>query len=747
MAPQRAEAAPVLERPDANGAVAARGRQARRPDRDRGDRVLVTRHLVNHAPARGVPEADDAVGPAGGDQATAGYDGQARRESGVPCPRPGLPPGRQVPEGERAVLDAHDHEAPVREQGERAHGTVGDGQRAVELARGGVPQAHLGAAPGRDRPSVRREREGRHGALQAAHRAQGRRRSHAGGRDVAVELLAASERERALELRQGLGSLAQGLVDAAQQLVGPRSAGVGGAGFLQAVEKLGVRQAALDPGGEARVVGGLDVLCLGLQGAAPQRRGLGGAAEVHQRNGAVAERVRRAATASRLPSRIGASRQLLPGGPQAVDHLDEVVGTILGPLLEAPGQQIRDALGHRRPAAGGEAVSPIGVEHRGRREAVLPRAPAEERFEHREAEAPQVGPTVERAARGLLGREVGRRPAPAALDRHRLARARAGGSLDSDGAGPGQPEVGDLGEPVGGEHHVGRLHVPVHEALLVRVMEPPRELDRDVENGLGGVEAPGAYRVVQAAAVHVLREDERDRGDAADVVAGDHVRVQAEVDPRLGLALEEIGSPRSVQGGGERRLDGEVEVPAAVPHAVDAAHAALPEDALDLVEPQHHLARLPGDAAGRRRSHCGSRLDPGGRERAVIREGRGDGSGLGHGGLGHVGVGDRRGGLEGGLGRRRGGGHGEARGAAGAAHRPAGEARRDAIGRGAAGRATDRQEGGLGHRARALLAVRPRTRGRSGNGATARRRARGRSPRREPPEPTGRAAAAARRRP
>ena len=403
VAPQRAEAPPVLERPDANGAVAAGGRQACRPDCDRGDGVLVTRHLVNHASARGVPEADDAVGAAGGDEATAGHDRQARGKAGVACPGPGRAPGRQVPDRDRAVLDAHDQEASVREQGERAHGAVGDGQRAAELARGGIPQAHLGAAPGRDRPSVRREREGRHGALQAAHRAQGRRRSRAGGRDVAVELLAASERERALELGQGLGSLAEGQVDAAQQLVGPRSSGVGGAGLLQAVEKLGVRQAALDPGGEARVVGGLDVLCLGLQGAAPQRRGLGGTAEVHQRNGAVAERVRRAATASRLLPRIGAPCRLLPRGPQDVDDLDEVAGTILGPLLEATGQEIRDALGHRGTAAGGEAVSPIGVEHLGRREAVLPRASAEERFEHREAEAPQVGAAVERAARGLLG--------------------------------------------------------------------------------------------------------------------------------------------------------------------------------------------------------------------------------------------------------------------------------------------------------------------------------------------------------
>ena len=65
---------------------------------------------------------------------------------------------------------------------------------------------------------------------------------------------------------------------------------------------------------------------------------------------------------------------------------------------------------------------------------------------------------------------------------------------------------------------------------------------RDVEDRLRGVEAPGANGVVQAPAVHVLREHEREAGDAAHVVARDHVRVEAEVDPGLGLAHEGLGA-------------------------------------------------------------------------------------------------------------------------------------------------------------------------------------------------------------
>ncbi len=455
-----------------------------------------------------------------------------------------------------------------------------------------------------------------------------------------------------------------------------------------------------------------------------ERGGLGGAAEVHERDRAVVERVGRARAALRLPPRVRSPGGLLPGRPQDRGHLGEVVGAVLRPLPEAAGQEVGDGLGHREPAAGG--VPPGRGQDLGGGETVLPRAPAEERLEHRQAEAPQVRPAVERLARGLLGREVGRRSAAAALDRHRVPPGPRDRRLDTRRPGAGEAEVGDLGEPVRGEHHVRRLHVAVDEALLVRVVEPPRELDGDVEDGLDGVEAPRADGVVEAPAVHVLREDEREPVHPAHVVTGDDVGVQAEVDPGLRLALEELGAAGGLEDRGEGGLDGEVEAPAAVTDAVHAAHAALAEDARHLVEAEDHVARLPRHAMAGRQGRRRGLLGAGRGDGAVLRDGRRHGLGLGDGRRVGLRFRDRRCRLVRVGPRQSGGGHREARGAAGAADRPTGEMGRHLVGGRAAGRAADRQEGGTGHRPTALPAARTRTPGPSGTAATARRRAPGR---------------------
>ena len=216
----------------------------------------------------------------------------------------------------------------------------------------------------------------------------------------------------------------------------------------------------------------------------PQRGGLGGAAEVDERDGAVVERVGGAWPTLRLRRGYGRPATCLPGRPQDRGHLREVVGTILRPLAEAAGED------DRRRARGKAARCPgDGGEHLGRREAVLPRAPPSEGLEHRQAEAPQVRPAAEGVARGLLGREVGRRPAAAALDRHvcpAAAPAVTGAGTAGRAGAPCEAEVGDLGQPVRREHDVRGLDVAVHEPLLVGVVQPPRELDRDVEDGLDG---------------------------------------------------------------------------------------------------------------------------------------------------------------------------------------------------------------------------------------------------------------------
>jgi hypothetical protein len=131
------------------------------------------------------------------------------------------------------------------------------------------------------------------------------------------------------------------------------------------------------------------------------------------------------------------------------------------------------------------------------------------------------------------------------------------------------------------------------EPLLVRVVQAPGELDGGVEDGVEGDQLPVADRVPERAAVHEFREDARDPLQAPHVVAGHHVGVEREVDPRLRLALERFDAAGGVQRLLERHLDREVDAPAAVMDTIHAAHAALAEESRHLVQAEDDVARLP----------------------------------------------------------------------------------------------------------------------------------------------------------
>jgi hypothetical protein len=145
----------------------------------------------------------------------------------------------------------------------------------------------------------------------------------------------------------------------------------------------------------------------------------------------------------------------------------------------------------------------------------------------------------------------------------------------------------------------------------VRVVEAPGELDGHVERGRGGGEALLADGLEQAAPVHVLREHAGDAVHAAHVVAGHDVRVQAQPHPRLRLALEGLGAAGRLQRGAQRRLHGQVHAPAAVAHAVDAAHAALAQHGRHLVEAEHGLPHPPLGIGAARPRGGGDRLGRG----------------------------------------------------------------------------------------------------------------------------------------
>ena len=110
---------------------------------------------------------------------------------------------------------------------------------------------------------------------------------------------------------------------------------------------------------------------------------------------------------------------------------------------------------------------------------------AGQHFMQHDPEAEDVGPMVDSLAARLLGRHVRRR-----------AEYHAGlglGRCACDGAGIatehshefGEPEVDDLRVAVVGQHHVGRLQIPVDDAFVVRAREAFGDLDGEVDGSHG----------------------------------------------------------------------------------------------------------------------------------------------------------------------------------------------------------------------------------------------------------------------
>ena len=89
--------------------------------------------------------------------------------------------------------------------------------------------------------------------------------------------------------------------------------------------------------------------------------------------------------------------------------------------------------------------------------------------------------------------------------------------------------------------------------------------------------------------------------------------MEAEIDPRFGLADEVFGAAGGGEDLGTRRFHREVDVPAAVVDLVNAPHAAFAEQAGHLVEIEDDVAELPlgGDGAFGLEARPGTRLELG----------------------------------------------------------------------------------------------------------------------------------------
>jgi len=124
-------------------------------------------------------------------------------------------------------------------------------------------------------------------------------------------------------------------------------------------------------------------------------------------------------------------------------------------------------------------------------------------------------------------------------------------------------------------------------------------LDRDVQDArrrllrIVDVEPALPHRRREAAPVHPLREHAGNVADATHIRTSDDMGMQPETDPGARLDLE----PRTTIGRGDqlrpRRLEGEIDLPAQVAHAVDQSHPPAVHHVEYVVQVEKTIAPVP----------------------------------------------------------------------------------------------------------------------------------------------------------
>ena len=216
------------------------------------------------------------------------------------------------------------------------------------------------------------------------------------------------------------------------------------------------------------------------------------------------------------------------------------VGPVLG--LDRP-RRLQDRLEDPEAPADGDGLGQAG--HEGADGGVHRKGDlAGDRFDQDEGQRVDVAAPGQGSALGLLGRGV-------AGGAQHGARGLGHGGV---GQGPSQAEVGDAQALVLAEEEVGRLQVPVHEALAVGVVQALRRLEAD-ERGLGDAQPLALVEHgPQGAAPDELGDQERDLV-LTPVVDGEEVRM-VETGRGLGLGAEAADEGLVAGVGLVQELDG-----------------------------------------------------------------------------------------------------------------------------------------------------------------------------------------------
>ena len=147
-----------------------------------------------------------------------------------------------------------------------------------------------------------------------------------------------------------------------------------------------------------------------------------------------------------------------------------------------------------------------------------------------------------------------------------------------------------------GDEHVRGLHVAVHEPLFVGGVEAVRDLLEEGDRARGSERVALRQELPQVGALHVAHGEEERTVFLSRLEDGDDVRVvEGGGHPRLPEeALAEAGVLREL---GRDHLERDLAPEGEFLRAVDRAHAAAPDERLDVVArelaPDHRVGAPP----------------------------------------------------------------------------------------------------------------------------------------------------------
>ncbi len=243
----------------------------------------------------------------------------------------------------------------------------------------------------------------------------------------------------------------------------------------------------------------------------------------------------------------------------------------------------------------------------GKRVGGVERRETHEALVHHHAHRVQVGAPVERAPHGLFRRHVVRRSHGAAARGESRMKLRRGNA-----------EIGEVGVAVVVEQHVVGLHVPVHHAMSVCVVERRRDLRGHLGDADRGNRALAREQVGQPTAAHE-RHDQIDHLAHLAIVERHADERVHQPRRRFRLAAEALAHLLVAREMRVHDLEHERAAQRFLLHQVDVGHAARAD------APQHTVAVPRGlpQRRDQRVGDVGTRRDVGQRRRAAHARGAG----------------------------------------------------------------------------------------------------------------------------